>query len=113
MPLPSHEFPPGFAEWLEPFFEGRKRFVAGLEPVERWVAAAVVEAFVGQGRGPSLAELQAASPHPPEAVEAALRHLDRRDLLVLQGERVLALYPFSDRPCRHRVWVDGKRLDAM
>ena len=113
MPLPSHEFPPGFVEWLEPLFEGRKRFVAGLAPAERWVAAAAVDAFVGRGRGPSLAELQAASPHSSEAVEAALRHLDRRDLLVLEGERVLALYPFSDRPCRHRVWVEGKLLDAM
>ncbi len=113
MPLPTREFPPGFAEWLEPLFESRRRFVAGLAPVERWVAGATVEAFALEGCGPSLAALQAASPHPPEAVEAALRHLDERDMLVLQGDRVLAFYPFSDRPCRHRVWVEGKRLDAM
>lgn len=113
MPLPSHEFPPGFAEWLDPFFESRRRFVASLGPAERWVAAATVDAFVREGRGPSLADLQATSPHAPEAVEAALRHLDERDMLVLHGERVLALYPFSDRPCRHKVWVEGKRLDAM
>ena len=61
MPLRYDEYPPGFAAWLEPLFEGRARFVAGLAPAERWVAGATVEAFAVGGHGPTLAALQAAS----------------------------------------------------
>ncbi len=64
------------------------------------------------GRGPALADLRG-GPHPAEAIDAALAHLDERDFLALEGERVLALYPFSARPCPHRVTVEGVPLYGM
>ena len=113
MRIPSHEFPEGFAEWLQPLFDSRERFVAGLSSAERWVCGRVVDAFVTTGTGPSVDELVAGAPHPIEAVGAALARLDERDMLVLQGDRVLAFYPFSDRPCGHRVRVGAKRFYGM
>jgi hypothetical protein len=98
---------------VKPLFDGRGRFVAGLSAAQRWVCATTVEAFAEKGRGPSRHELLAAGTFSEDELAAALDHLDERDMLVVGDERVLALYPFSDRPGQHRVRVGGKRLYAM
>ncbi len=112
MPIPADEFPTGFVEWLQPLFDSRQRFVAGLGAAERWVCRRIVDSFVERGCGPTRAELTTGA-FPEAELDAALDPRDARDMLVLEGGRVLALYPFSDRPCAHRVRVGGKRLYAM
>ena len=116
MQIPTEEFPEGFATFAQPMLDGRHRFVASLNPTERWVCDTTVAYFVERGRGPTrseLLELRTNAEHSAAAVDAALEHLNQRDMLVLEGDRVIALYPFSDRPCPHRVRVGGKRLYAM
>lgn len=113
MRLPAHEFPDGFVDMVQPLLDGRHRFVESLSSAERWVCTAVVDAFVGGGSGPTRSTLIQAGVFSAPEVDAALAHLDARDMLVLQADRVLALYPFSDRPCPHRVRVGAKRHYGM
>lgn len=113
MRIPSHEFPDGFAEWLQPLFDARGRLLAGLGETERWVCRETVRHFVESGSGPSLDALRGGGMYPAKAVDTALTHLDERDLLVIDGDRVLSFYPFSDRPCRHRVIVEGRPFYPM
>ena len=69
--------------------------------------------FVETGRGPTRSALHESGAPNRAEVDAALEHLNARDMLVVAGDRVMALYPFSDRPGAHRVRVGGKRLYAM
>ena len=113
MRIPRHEFPEGFADWLQPLFDGRERFVDGLSPAERWVCQTVVDRFIETGAGLSVDALLAEGDFARAELEAALARLDERDMLVLEGGRVLALYPFSERPCDHRVRVGANRFYGM
>lgn len=113
MPIPKDGFPPGFVEWLEPLYEGRQRFVANFSADQRALCRAVVSSFVETGQGPSFQDLATRTGLALEACESLLRELDARDFLVREGDRVLAMYPFSDRPCAHKVEVGGKCLYAM
>jgi mercury(II) reductase len=47
------------------------------------------------------------------AVRPLLEELRRRDLVVLDGDRIVGAYPFSDRDTGHRVTLDGRTLNAM
>lgn len=113
MPIPKDGFPSGFVEWLEPLYEGRQRFVGSFSTDQRRVCRAVVSSFVETGRGPSFRDLATRTGLALGTCETLLSELDARDFLVCEGDRVLAMYPFSDRPCAHEVEVGGKRLYAM
>ena len=67
-------------------------------------------------RGPTGAEVAESAGLGRAPVREALARLSERDFLVYDaaGDRVRALYPFSDVPCPHRVQVEGEKpLYAM
>ena len=43
MRIPTQEFPEGFAEWVQPLFDARQRFVAGLSAAQRSELRAIRE----------------------------------------------------------------------
>jgi hypothetical protein len=47
------------------------------------------------------------------AIWPQLEELQRRDLVVLDGERIISAYPFSDRETGHRATSDGCVVNAM
>jgi mercury(II) reductase len=46
-------------------------------------------------------------------VHHAIREICGRDLVVLDGERIVGAYPFTGRDTGHRVTLDGRVLNAM
>lgn len=84
---------------------GPERRLAGLGPDARRTYAGILRAFV-HAHVPLANEQQ--------ADRTVLGRLVQRDLVVLgpEGEFVVA-YPFSARPTRHRVHVDGRDHWAM
>ncbi|MGH6898019.1 MAG: organomercurial lyase [Geminicoccaceae bacterium] len=82
-------------------------------PAEDAVRRAVLECFRERGHAPSPEEIARRSGTAPEKVRALLQRLAGRDLVVLEGDRVLGAYPLSERPTGHRVRIGKHVLHAM
>jgi len=93
----------------ERFAENR---TAGLSEHERSIDALILERFAA-GQAPARAELEPAV--ADEELDEILERLVAADLIQLgPGAALLAAYPFSARPTRHRVrLVDGRSYWAM
>lgn len=114
MRLSPHAYPPGFAAYLQPLLDARLRFQDTMPPDVRRVCLAIIDAFSALGRGPTATEVAERAGLPLTAAQATLERLNARDIVKYDNDTVIALYPFSDVPCPHRVQLDGQpRLYAM
>lgn len=114
MRLSPHAYPPGFAAYLQPLLDARMRFQDTMPPEVRRVCPAIIDAFSALGRGPTATEVAERAGLPLTEAQATLERLNARDIVKYDSDTVIALYPFSDVPCPHRVQLDGQpRLYAM
>ena len=86
---------------------------SGYDPASDRVRVALLELFVERGRAPTITALAERTGLNESAIRPLLEELRRRDLLVLDGERIVGAYPFTDRDTGHRVTLDGRVLNAM
>lgn len=114
MRLSPHAYPPGFAAYLQPLLDARLRFQDTMPQNVRRVCLATIDAFSTLGRGPTATEVAERADLPLTEAQATLERLNARDIVKYDNDTVIALYPFSDVPCPHRVQLDGQpRLYAM
>jgi hypothetical protein len=92
----------------------RPHRAAALPPELRAVHRRVLWHFAATGVAPTLAELAQVVADAGVDPQAALRRLAEDDLLAVEeAGRLVAAYPFSPTPTRHRVEVDGVPVYAM
>lgn len=116
MRLSPHAYPPGFAAYLQPLLDARLRFEDTMPPEVRRVCLAIIDAFSILGRGPTATEVAERAGLPLTEAQGTLGRLNVRDIVKYdnKSDTVIALYPFSDVPCPHRIQLDGQpRLYAM
>lgn len=109
-------YPKGFAEWLQPLWEARQRFVLSWTAQEKAVLLAIVQSFTNLSRGPFLEDLGKLVGISESETVDILRRFNKRDALKYDEKagKILAFYPFSDVPCPHEVvFPSGKRLWGM
>ena len=86
---------------------------SGYEPAADRVRVALLQLYVENGRAPTRGALAERAVLSETAVQPLIEELRGRDLVVLDGERIVGAYPFSDRNAGHRVTLDGRVLNAM
>jgi mercuric reductase len=74
---------------------------------------AILELYARLGRAPAPEEITWYCGIATEHVFTLLHRLAKRDLVVLDGDRLTGVYPLTDRPTEHRVRVEGPTLYAM
>ena len=126
--LPSYAVRPGvtFPDWSvvkSPAVKDALQAMVGSDHVfDRWsgydpatdrVRVALLELYSEDGRAPTTGALAERAGLNETSVRTLLEELRRRDLVVLDGERIVGAYPFTDRDAGHRVTLDGRVLNAM
>ena len=86
---------------------------SGYDPATDRVRVALLQLFAEDGRAPTAGALAERAGLSETAVWPLLEALRRRDLLVLDGERIVGAYPFTDRDTGHRVALDRRVLNGM
>ncbi len=86
---------------------------SGYDPATDRVRVALLQLYAEEGRAPTPGALAKRAGLSETAVQPLLDELRRRDLVVLDGERIIGAYPFTDRDTGHRVTLDGRILNAM
>ena len=86
---------------------------SGYDPATDRVRMALLNLYAEDGRAPNPSSLAERAGLSEPAIRALLEELRRRDLVVLDGERIVGAYPFTDRDTGHRVTLDGRVLNAM
>jgi mercuric reductase len=86
---------------------------SGYDPAADRVRVALLQLYAEDGRAPAIAALVERAGLSEAAIRPLLQELRRRDLVVLDGERIVGAYPFTDRGTGHRVTLDGRVLNAM
>ena len=86
---------------------------SGYDPVADRVRVALLQLYAQAGRGPAIGPLAERAGLGERAIRPLLEDLRRRDLVVLDDERIIGAYPFTDRDTGHRVTLDGHVLNAM
>jgi mercuric reductase len=86
---------------------------SGYDPITDRVRVALLQLYIEDGRAPIPAALAERTGLSETAIWSQLEALRRRDLVVLDGERILGAYPFSDRETGHRVTMGGCVVNAM
>jgi len=126
--LPSYTVRPGvtFPDWSlvkSPAVKDALQAMVGSDHVfDRWsgydpatdrVRVALLQLYSEDGRAPTTGALAERAGLNETSVRTLLEELRRRDLVVLDGERIVGAYPFTDKDTGHRVTVDGRVLNAM
>lgn len=126
--LPSHQVRPGvtFPDWsvvASPVVRNALAVMAGTDHVlDRWsgyedaadrLRVALLQLYVEHGHAPSPEALAAHAGLDVTAIRPLLAELGRRDLAVLDGDRIVGAYPFTDRDTGHRVTLEGRTFNAM
>ncbi|WP_230646739.1 bifunctional organomercurial lyase/mercury(II) reductase MerBA [Bradyrhizobium sp. Leaf401] len=126
--LPRYTVRPGvtFPDWsavTSPVVEGALLAMVGSDHVlNRWngydptadrVRVALLHLYMEQGHAPSAGVLAERAELGDTALRPFLEELRRRDLVVLDGNKITGAYPFTDRDTSHRVTLDGRVLNAM
>ena len=126
--LPSYAVRPGvtFPDWSvvkSPAVKDALQAMVGSDHVfDRWsgydpatdrVRVALLELYSEDGRAPTTGALAERAGLNETSVRTLLEELRRRDLAVLDGERIVGAYPFTDKDTGHRVTLDGRVLNAM
>lgn len=86
---------------------------SGYDPATDRVRVALLQLYSEDGRAPTTGALAERAGLNETSVRTLLEELRRRDLVVLDGERIVGAYPFTDRGTGHRVTLDGPVLNAM
>lgn len=86
---------------------------SGYDPATDLIRVALLQLYSEHGRAPTLGALAERAQLSEAAVLPLLDDLRRRDLLVLDGERIVGAYPFTDHNTGHRVTLDQRVLNAM
>jgi mercury(II) reductase len=86
---------------------------SGYDPAADRVRVALLQLYAELGRAPATAALAERAGLDETAIQPLLEELRRRDLVVLDRDKIVGAYPFSDRDTGHRVTLDGRTLNAM
>ncbi len=86
---------------------------SGYDPATDRVRVALLQLYAEEGRAPNMRALAERAGLSVAAVRPLLKELQRRDLVVLDGERIVGAYPFTDEDRGHRVTLEGRVLNAM
>lgn len=86
---------------------------SGYDSATDLIRVALLQLYSEHGRAPALGALAGRTQLSEAAVLPLLDDLRRRDLLVLDGGRIVGAYPFTDRDTGHRVTLDQRVLNAM
>lgn len=86
---------------------------SGYDPGTDRVRIALLQLYAEDGRAPAIRALAERAGLSEMAIRPLLEELRRRDLVVLDGERIVGAYPFTDQDTGHRVTLDGRVLNAM
>lgn len=126
--LPSYTVRPGvtFPDWSvvkSPAVKDALQAMVGSDHVfDRWsgydpatdrVRVALLQLYSEDGRAPTTGALAERAGLNDTSVRTLLEELRHRDLVVLDDERIVGAYPFTDRDTGHRVTLDGRVLNAM
>ncbi len=86
---------------------------SGYDAAADRVRVALLQLYAEDGRAPSRSALAERAELSETTIPSLLEELRRRDLVVLDGERIVGAYPFTDRETGHRVTLDGHVLNSM
>ncbi|RVH53118.1 bifunctional organomercurial lyase/mercury(II) reductase MerBA [Sinorhizobium meliloti] len=86
---------------------------SGYDPAADRVRVALLQLYVEDGRAPKRSALAERAELSEAAIRPLLADLRRRDLVVLDDDRIVGAYPLTDRDTGHRVTLDGCVLNAM
>jgi mercury(II) reductase len=86
---------------------------SGYDPAADRVRIALLQFYAEHGRAPTISALATRAGLNETAVMPLLEELRHRDLVVLDCERIVGAYPFTDRDTDHRVTLDGRAVHAM
>ena len=86
---------------------------SGYEPAADRVRVALLQLYAEDGRAPDTDALAQRAGLNEPAIRPLLEELRRRDLIVLDGERIVGAYPFTDRDTGHQVTLGGRVVNAM
>jgi len=86
---------------------------SGYDPATDQVRVALLQLYAEHGRAPTPGALANRAALSEPAIRPLLEALRRRDLVVLDGDKIVGAYPFTDRETGHRVTLDGRTLNAM
>jgi mercuric reductase len=86
---------------------------SGYDPITDRVRVALLQGYIEDGRAPTPGALAERTGLSEPAIWSQLEELRQRDLVVLEGERIVGAYPFSDRETGHRVTLDRCVVNAM
>ena len=126
--LPSYTVRPGvtFPDWsvvTSPTVqEALQAMVSTGHVFDRWsrydpaadrARVALLQLYAEDGRAPTPGALAQRAGLSETAIRPLLEELRRRDLVVLDHERIVGAYPFTDRDTGHRVTLDRRVLNAM
>jgi mercuric reductase len=127
-PLPSYAVRPGvtFPDWaavtspqvreaLLAIFEaiGIVSMWRGYTPAEDAVRTTLLLLYAEQGRAPAIGDLARHVGLNESTIRSHLAKLKARDLVVLDGERIVGAYPWTDRATEHRVSLGERTLNAL
>lgn len=85
----------------------------GYDPATDNVRVGLLQHYVEYGRAPTPGALAERLGLSEPVIGPPLGDLGRRDLVVVDGERIVGAYPFTDRDIGHHVTLDGRILNAM
>jgi mercuric reductase len=99
------------------------RIMAGPnQPADRWsdrdllvdrVRVALLKLYAEVGRAPTQSAIAKRARLSDATIQPQLEELRRRDLVVLNADRIVGAYPFTDRAAEHQVTLDGRVVNAM
>jgi mercuric reductase len=125
--LPTYAIRPGvtFPDWaavtsprvreaLLAIFEafGAERTWRDYTPGEDDVRTTLLRLYAERGSAPAIADLTRHAGVSESAIRPILVSLEARDLVVLDGERIVGAYPWTDRATEHRVSLGERTLNA-
>lgn len=85
----------------------------GYSPSVDRLRTALLRLYSEQGQAPTLAVLAGQAGLSEAEVRPLLEDLRRRDLAVLDGDRIIGAYPFTDSDTGHLVRLDARSVNAM
>ena len=92
------------------------------QPADRWsdrdrlvdrVRIGLLKLYAEAGRAPTQSAIAKRAGLSETTVQLQLEELHSRDLVVLNGDRIIGAYPFTDRDADHQVTLDGRVVNAM
>lgn len=86
---------------------------SGYGPAADRVRVALLQLYAEDGPAPVRSALAERAELSETAIRPLLADLRRRDLVVLDDERIVGAYPFTDRDTGHRVTLGRRVVNAM